>query len=117
MVDLQGVEIKEESGKRKAAQKKARPSAKERARIRAEEIRAEMASRASIQPGDIQGGDVELYSYYHVTLGLPSSDRTLAVMISKGYEKCVDGEMMIGMTGGVLFRCPKEITDQRARER
>mgnify|MGYP003111273780 FL=1 len=115
--ELKGAESQEEKPKRKAAPKKKGPSAAERAKLRAEEIRKEMANRKTLVPGDILNGDPDLYAYYHVASGLPSTDRLIATMAQLGYEKCVDGEQMIGMNGGQLYRCPKEITEQRAKEK
>ena len=108
---------KEEKPKQKPSPKKKAISKAERARIRAEEIREKMAAQRSIQPGEVINGDPDLYVYYHVSPGMASTDRLIATMDRYGYEKCVDGEKMIGMSAGDLYRCPKEIADERARER
>ena len=63
------------------------------------------------------GGDTNLYSYFYIAEGLDSSDSQIALAVSRGYEICTDGEQMIGMQGGQLYRCPKEITDERMRNR
>lgn len=109
-------EVKEETPKRKAAPKKKGPTAAERAKLRAEEIRKERAARKNIQPGDVINGS-DLYDYYHVSSGMPSTDRLKATMDAYGYELCQDGEQMIGMNGGFLYRCPKEITKERLKQR
>ena len=115
--DMKGIEKKEETPKAKTAPKRKRISAAERARLRAEEIRAERAARKALQPGDVIGGDSDLYVYYHVASGLASTGRTVAHLRSLGYELCEDGEQMVGIAGGSLYRCPKEIADERAEQK
>ena len=117
MKDLESIEKKEETPKAKNAPKRKRISAAERARLRAEEIRAEQAAQKALQPGDVIGGDPALYVYYHVAAGLASTGRTVAYLRSLGYELCEDGEQMVGIAGGSLYRCPKEIADERAEQK
>ena len=115
--EFKDLEKTEEKRKAKPAKKKTKPSSKELARLRAEAIREEMAARKNIQPGAVVGGDLENWVYYHVSAGLISTDSTIARLERLGYERCTDGEKMIGMNGGHLFKCPKEIADQRAKEK
>lgn len=115
--EIQVDEMKEEKSKKKAAAKPKKLSSAERARIRADEIREKMLQAKNIQPGTVIGGDSELYSYYHNASGLDSSDQTIAHLKRLGYERCEDGETMIGFNGGHLWRCPKEITDERLKRR
>jgi hypothetical protein len=117
MEEAQKTEIVKENKKKKSAPAKRKVDAAARAKVRAEEIRKEQETRSNTEPGTVVGGDTDLYSYYYIANGLDSSDSQLALAVSRGYERCTEGEKMIGMQGGHLYRCPKEITDERMRKR
>lgn len=117
MEEVQKTDIVKENKKKKSAPAKKKIDAATRAKLRAEEIRKEQETRSNTEPGTVMGGDTNLYSYYYIAEGLDSSDSQIALAVSRGYEICTDGEQMIGMQGGQLYRCPKEITDERMRKR
>jgi hypothetical protein len=115
--DMEAVEKVGKSAKPKAEKEKKKLSSAELARLRAEAIRDEIARRGKIQPGEVVGGDLENWVYYHVATGMLSTDHTIARLERLGYERCADGERMIGMNGGLLFKCPKLIANDRAKEK
>jgi muramoyltetrapeptide carboxypeptidase LdcA involved in peptidoglycan recycling len=84
---------------------------------KAQAAREKMKAARNLQPGTVIGGNKELWSYYNATKQEPEATRIRLFLESKGYELCTDGETMIGFPDGALYRCPKEITDERAKER
>ena len=114
---MQDIKIKEEKPKAKRAAKPKKKSSADSAKVRAEEIRKAAATRQRIQPGEVLNGDPENWVYYHVGNGMQATGRVEAMIERMGYERCTDGETMVGCTGGTLYKCPKEIADERFNER
>jgi len=108
---------KNESPKVAKVAKKTKKAEADIAKQKAKEARLKIAAARNIQPGTVIGGDLDLWVYYRAP-----ADGSLALQYKlqlegMGYEPCVDGEKMAGMEGGVLYRCPREIADERALER
>lgn len=110
-------EIKEEKPKQKRVAKPKKKSSAEAAKLRAEEIRKAAKARHNIQPGQVLNGDPENWVYYHIQGGMQADGRVKAMVQRMGYEPCTDGETMVGCTGGTLYKCPKEIADERTRQK
>ena len=84
---------------------------------KAQEVRKKIAAAQKLQPGTVIGGNTELWVYYGIGTKGPEAARYKLQLESMGYEPCTDGEQMIGFSEGVLYRCPKEIADERAKKR
>jgi len=84
---------------------------------KAEEAREKIAAARNLQAGTVIGGNLDLWVYYFVSTKGPEGARYKLKLEAMGYEVCTDGEQMIGFSDGALYRCPKEIADERAQER
>ena len=84
---------------------------------KAQEARKKIAAARNLQPGTVVGGNTDLWVYYFTGSKGPEAARYKLQLESMGYEACTDGEQMIGFSDGVLYRCPKEIADERAQRR
>jgi hypothetical protein len=98
---------KKKNEKPKAVKVSAEAEAKLAAQ-KAEEAREKIAAARNLQPGTVIGGNPDLWVYYFATTKGPEGAR---------YKLKLDGEQMIGFSDGALYRCPKEIADERAQER
>lgn len=83
------------------------------AKLKAEEIRTKDSVRKNLQPGDVLGGDLENWVYFHCPGTEPEASRYKAVKLNEGYEECTRGESMVGFASGSLWRLPRVIREER----
>ena len=81
------------------------------------QIRADRATRAAHQPGEVIGGDSEHWNYVHVPADPMQKDRLEAKLGRRGYVRCSDGETMAGMHSGQVWKIPRAIHREMMADR
>ena len=109
--DLEGdlQQMKEQTAKKMTDQ--------EYAQHRADEILRSHDVEKSLTPGTVINGSPEVWAYYWGPPEEPNKSRVDATLKSAGWEACSNGEKMIGMHGGTLYRLPRTVHDLRFEER
>lgn len=103
-----------------ASEKKAparKKTSAEQAAELAAKIRDDMANRKRLKPGDVVDGDPENWRYVHVPADPQTRDRLEAKLQGRGYVLCSDGEKMVGMNTGRLWKIPRAIHKELMADR